>query len=305
MKKVSCIITSYKRDISIVKRALKSILAQTWENIEVLIIDDNRGEGAYEFSEPMRMLAYEFDKVRYFQTREPHGAQVARNMGIDNATGDYIAFLDDDDEWLPEKLEKQVRLMEENPEAGMCYCKGYIVDESRAVPDNGNIYGKAFKPAVTYKELLRDDTIGTTSQALIRREVFEKVGGFDVRFPARQDYEMWVRISRDFKMVGVDEPLFKYYKNMQGVEHDQISHSAEKCIKGYELLYDKYKADIDKDSAAKFNIVFHLAHFYRVAGRKTEGYLGYVRSFFTSPKLFCYQGWRGVRKKFKRGKKKK
>ena len=290
MKKVSCVITSYKRDISIVRRALMSVLSQTWENIEVLLVDDNRGEGSEAFTEPIKALADEFEKVRYLKTTDPCGAQAARNLGIKNAQGEFIAFLDDDDEWLPHKIEKQVAMLEENPDAGMCYCRGYIINEAKVNVNDGEIYGKAFKPEVTYRELLRDDTIGTTSQAIMRREVFDKVGGFDEEFPARQDYEMWIRISKSYRVIGIREPLFKYYKNMSGVKHTQISHSAEKCIKGYELLFEKYYDDIIKDSKAKFNIVFHLAHFFRMAGRKVDGYKYYVRALLCSPSMFFYQG---------------
>lgn len=295
MKKVSCVITSYKRDISIVRRALMSVLSQTWENIEVLLVDDNRGEGSEAFTEPIKALADEFEKVRYLKTTDPCGAQAARNLGIKNAAGEYVAFLDDDDEWLPEKIKKQVEYLEKNPDAGMCYCRGYIVNEANKIADSGEIYGKLFKSEVTYKELLRDDKIGTTTQAVIRREVFDKVGGFDEAFPARQDYEMWIRISKSYRVIGIREPLFKYYKNMTGVKHTQISHSAEKCIKGYELLNAKYYDDIMKDRKARFNIVFHLAHFYRMAGRSSDGYKEYVKAFFCSPSMFMFQGSIAVR----------
>ncbi|MCR5627041.1 MAG: glycosyltransferase [Lachnospiraceae bacterium] len=192
---VTAVVTSYKREYAIVKRAIDSIVGQTYNNIEynnveILLIDDNRGEEGKTYSEALMALEKISPIIKIHHTKDRHGSQVARNLGISLAKGRYIAFLDDDDEWLPEKLAEQVIYMDSHPETGLCYCNGYIVyegsDKNKRIPRfDGN-----FTSDTDYRGLLREDVIGSTSQALIRREVFDKVGLFDEALPASQDYEM-------------------------------------------------------------------------------------------------------------------
>ena len=111
---VSCIIPSYKRTDTL-RRAINSVLKQTYKNIEVLIVDDNfNGD---EYSEQVRNIVVSFDNPRIRLISQPmhiNGAE-ARNAGVRAAKGEYIAFLDDDDEWLSEKIEKQLRFLKDNP----------------------------------------------------------------------------------------------------------------------------------------------------------------------------------------------
>ncbi len=290
---ISCIITSYQREKEIVSRAVTSVINQTLPCREILIIDDNRGEGARVFSEGLSELTALSDRIRVIPTEGGHGAQKARNTGIRHAGGRYLAFLDDDDAWLPRKLEKQAALLEAHPEVGMCYCNGEIVDLATDPPKITKIWESGFHARVTYEDMLRQDYIGSTSQAMVRKEAFEVCGSFDEALPARQDYEMWIRLSRHYPLYGIDEPLFRYYRN-SGVS--QLSHSWKRCMTGHDMIYRKYRADIDRSRAARFNIVFHRAHYYMM-GRREEGFscalkaVGwYIRAFFTSPALFWEQG---------------
>ncbi len=297
MKKpaVSCVITSYKRDKATVKRALDSILSQTFQDYEIVIVDDNRGEGADEYSLPIKTLEETDGRVRVIKTEGGHGSQYARNTGIIHSVGRYVAFLDDDDEWLPEKLDKQYALMEENPSAGLCYTDGYRVNEKKDPGKRELIHAGFFNPALTFRELLHEDRIGTTSQAFIRREVFDKCGMFDTDMPARQDYEMWLRISRDYPIKGIKEGLYLYH-----LKHDegQITRDWRKSVKAHLLLGEKYKEDIRGDRDAEFNVAFHVAHYYRRGFERDKDnrikwlFLSlkyYIRSFFISPSYFFKQ----------------
>ncbi|MCR4591442.1 MAG: glycosyltransferase [Lachnospiraceae bacterium] len=298
---VTCVITSYRRDKKIVERALNSVLSQNYSPLQILIIDDNRGEGAEDFSRGLLEIAEGKENVSVIKTENGHGGQRARNTGIDHAEGRYVAFLDDDDEWLPEKTAVQVALLEENPEAGLSYCKGYLIDNTYDPPRIGT-----FKSGdnISFEDLLKSDSIGTTTQAVIPKKVFDDVGGFDEAFPARQDYEMWLRITKKYPTAGSREILYKYYKEKG---NGQVSHKWEKCVKGYELIHEKYCEDIDKSRAARFNIVFHIAHHLLEGASltgdgklKKQAIRDYIRSFFISPSCFMVQGFYFLRTKKRR-----
>jgi len=297
---VSAVITTCRRKIHIVERALNSVLAQTCPPVEVILVDDNRDDeegrqlSAALLSLVEKLSAGEAAKgeggipIIKVKTQDgKHGAQAARNTGIHRSKGELIAFLDDDDEWLPEKLKLQRELLLKRPDAGMCFCRGYRVNQAFDPPYVNDFQGAAFKEEVTYSELLRGDCIGTTSQAMVRRSVFEKVGDFDEELPARQDYEMWIRIAGDFPIVGCPEYLFNYYKNGVGV---QITKNWDNCIKGHSVIYRKYKKDIDSDPAAKFNVIFYMAHYHMCKGDKAGMIKYYIQSFFINPAEFWKKG---------------
>ncbi len=291
--RVSCIVTSYRREISVVKRAIDSILIQTYTDYEILVVDDNRGEGADFYSQSIRKLEGLDTRITVLKTEGGHGGQYARNTGIIHSCGEFVAFLDDDDEWVPEKLEKQLKIMETHPEVGLCYTDGYAVNEVKNPDKKVLIHGQYFNPRLTFRELLHEDRIGSTSQAMIRRSVFNTVGMFDTDMPARQDYEMWLRISRIFPIYGIDEGLYIYHL---ASDEGRITRNWKNCVKAHTLLGEKYHDEIKGDRDAEFNVVFHIAHYYRIGfGIERNAYLFfkflhlYIRSFFLSPRYFIKQ----------------
>ena len=280
---ISCIVTSFRREKAVVKRALDSILAQTFEDYEILLIDDNWGEGSETFSKALEELGGLSDRITVIKTEGGHGAQRARNTGIAHASGKYLAFLDDDDEWLPTKLAKQAAVLDSDPIIGMCYCNSMVVNENFNPPKVITDKAGKFVTSASYADMLRCDNVGSTSKAMIRENVFETVGGFDESLPARQDYEMWVRISKSFAIRGIDEMLVKYH--ISG-GNGQISKNWDNCIDGHTKLYLKYKSDIDRDPRARFNIFFYLAHYHRMKGNTFKALILYAKSFFVSPAGF-------------------
>ena len=264
------------------RRALLSVLSQTLPPVEILLIDDNRGEEGEPYSEGLMGLTSLSPLIRLIKTEGGHGAQWARNTGIRNAAGDFVAFLDDDDEWMPKKLEEELKCLEKHPEAAMCFCNGYIVDERTDPPAIKEEDYLSFPKVVHYNDMLEGDLIGSTSKPLIRKEVFDEVGLFDVDFPARQDYEMWLRITRAHPAVGVDKRLIRYHLAGNG----QISMNRERCIEGHKMLYQKYRSDIDMNRKARFNVEFYLAHYYMKMGDHAHAWAYYTRSLFISPAGF-------------------
>lgn len=248
---VSVIITSYKRPVDVVERAVMSVLTQTYSDLEVLIVDDN-----HDNSPESEQLAQAFtgrDRVRYIKQDGNKGACAARNLGIEKAQGEFIGFLDDDDTWEKDKLEVQLARFEGNDETvAMVYCLGDVIVCTTNPPTVEEYYTtKLFKDEITFKDQLKYDYIGSTSQALIRKSCLVALGGFDESLPARQDYEMWLRISKDYRILGVNKVLFHYY------QHDmvQITKSPKKALTGYRIVYNKYKKYYKADKSAYIGLL--------------------------------------------------
>lgn len=232
---ISVIITTYKREPALVSRAISSVLKQTYRDIEIIVVDDSPDN--YTFREDVKKLVMKYSEInedveiRYIAHEKNCGACVARNTGLKNANGEYVAYLDDDDEWLPQKLEKQMRTIE-STDAALVYC-GYI---SR---DDGT--GEEMEKKVEYHKgnvhdiLLYKNFIGSTSLPLIRTECLKAIDGFDSRMQSAQDYDVWLRLSAKYIVDYVPEALAIYH------EHDgiQISSSPQKKIKGLERINQK------------------------------------------------------------------
>lgn len=241
---VSVVVTTYKRSKAMLKECLTSVEDQTYRPIEIILVDDNPPD-APEKREAAE-LAKQYDNVTLIVHEKNTGAQKSRNDGIRAARGAYVAFLDDDDIWLKEKLEKQIPLFDD-PQVGLVYCRGY--QTAGDLSDHSTPYSRFFRPECTHRSLLAFDDIGTTSQAVIRKSCFDQVGDFDERLPARQDYEMWLRLSSRYRVVG--SPEFLFVRRMHASASGQISRSREKAKIGFETIYQKYKADYRKDRKAR------------------------------------------------------
>ena len=253
---VSVIITTYKRPAAVVERAMESVFAQTYKDLEVIVVDDNLND-----SEESRDLCSTFsgrERIQYVKQDGNKGACAARNLGIKKAKGEFIGFLDDDDLWEPDKLELQLKRFEGTDEnVGMVYTLGdvwYCTQEPPVVEEYYTT--KLYKDEITFSDQLEYDRIGSTSQALIRKSCLVALGGFDESLPARQDYEMWLRISKSYRILGVKKVLFHY------CQHDmvQITKSPKKALTGYRIVYNKYKEDYKKDKKAHIGLLDRMIH---------------------------------------------
>lgn len=274
---VSVIITTYGRAGNLIFEAINSVRNQTYNNIEIIVVDDN-GKGT-DTQKSNELLFEKEEDIKYIANEKNSGAQVSRNVGIIEAEGEYIACLDDDDIWMPEKIEKQVRLMEEQNLA-LVFCNGY-----RFYNDDLNdkkLYQFNFisDRLLDFTTELRSDHIGSTSIPLMRKSYLSQTGLFDVDMPARQDYEMWLRFCKYYKVKGIDEPLF-YYRYHSGV---RITKSFEKEIRSYQLLLKKYKDDYNKDYFAKSNILFTMCRTYLKSSHFIKALIYGLRAFINSPK---------------------
>jgi len=204
---ISVIIPSYNRR-ELLKRALISVYAQTLQPAEVIVIDDGSTDGTES------MLRLEFPRVIAIH-QENLGVSAARNLGLQQTSGDWLAFLDSDDEWLPEKLRKQQLALESNPEYRICHTEENWIR-------NGIQVGVPKKYAKTggwiFSDCLPLCAI-SPSTVLIHRSVFSAVGQFDARLPACEDYDLWLRISANYPVLLVAQPQI----NKHGGHQDQLS----------------------------------------------------------------------------------
>jgi len=186
-----------------------SVFAQTAADFEVIIVDDHSA------GDEVAALVREHNdgRLRSLKVTGRGGAATARNIGIRGATADYIAFLDDDDEWLPGKLAAQLGVMERcDRTTGGVYTARLTIDSLNGRTKTERFQAR-FQPGVT-------DTVITTSSVLLRRECFERVGFFDEDLAVGSDYDMWIRIGREYAFHYLDEVLVKYYVHMENLSHD-------------------------------------------------------------------------------------
>ncbi len=203
---VSAIITTYNRP-DLLPRAIDSVINQTFDDLECIVVDDCSPND--ETTEVVKTI--DDDRVRYIRHDENRGVSAARNTGIEHARGKYIAFLDDDDEWLPSKLNKQVNLFENlSAEYGIVYC--WMNYHS----DNQNKIVREYCPTLRgdiFPHTLDGQPIGSTSTLVVRKPVAEEYR-FDESLPRGVDGDFIRRVSQEYKIDYVPETLVRYY-----VEH--------------------------------------------------------------------------------------
>lgn len=231
---VSVIIPAYNAE-AYVRQTLESALAQTYEHLEVLVIDDGSGDGTADI---VREVAAEDGRVRLFQQANG-GVASARNHGIEHARGEYIAPLDADDLFYPQKLEAQVTRMEAGGEGvGMVYCWWTSMDQS------GRVFGGSSPWRIegdVYEQLLYVNFIGNASVPLYRRSVLEHVGGYDESLRARggqgcEDWELSLRVAEDYE-VGLAAGYHAAYRGVPG----SMSAGCNTMAASYRLVMNDVK----------------------------------------------------------------
>lgn len=244
---ISCIITTYKRNVSVLSRAIDSIINQTYKDIEVIVVNDAPEEK--KLCKQIKSLIEKYpENVKYIEHEKNKGACAARNTGIGISKGEYIAFLDDDDEWIENKLELQLKKMNEE-NAAMVYCDYLFVDAS-----GNEVYKKPFMEYLEgntdFERLLCFNFIGSTSFPLIKASVLRGVHGFNENLKSSQDHEVWLKIARKNKIAYVEEALVKYYYTEVA-----ITRSSKNRNQGYTYLLKEFH-----DEYAKNKKVLHCRY---------------------------------------------
>jgi len=210
---VSVVIPTIKGREKLLKRAIASVKSQTYNNIELIVVDENKP------------------------------APKQRNIGMERAKGDYIAFLDDDDLWSPQKIEKQMKVMEsEGVDFVVC---SYYDERINAVRE---------PKARNSKDLLLSFSNFETSAILFKKELCNKIGGMDTRFKSEQNHELFYRFSKVGTFSIIKEPLM-----IKGYDGNNIGSNRINKLQGYTLFHWKFKKDILKMGITK--TLFMLSKF--------------------------------------------
>lgn len=233
---VSVVIPTYKRPYQTLLRAVKSVLEQSYGNIEVIIVDDSPLDDINRKEVETNVKSIKDKRVKYIQHKNNQGACKARNTGIRYSSGTFIAFLDDDDEWLPQKIEMQLRKFNDE-KVGLVYCDSNTITVSGSKVMKSKIRAHRIAGWV-FDRLIINNFIGSTSFVIIRREIIDNCGLFKTDMKSAQDAEFWLRISKKYKVDFVDEPLVNYYIH----EGDRISTNIANKIQGLEKINEINKS---------------------------------------------------------------
>jgi len=196
---VSVIIPTYKGAEESLSRAIDSVLNQTYQNIEVIVVDDNDPGTEERRRTEMIMERYsDNNRVLYVKHERNRNAAAARNTGFDNCNGDYICFLDDDDIFEPTKVAHQVAYLEEHPEYDAVYCGRFQDGKTITYSKTGDLS----------EEILCMSFTPCTSSIMIRRDPYIILGGFDEQYRRHQDFEFLLRFFERFSIGAIELPLF-------------------------------------------------------------------------------------------------
>lgn len=227
---VSVVVPTYKRPKKL-NRAIKSVIKQTYENLEIIVVNDAPTTNIEN------IINFQDNRIIPINHEKNKGAPAARNTGIKEAKGEFIALLDDDDKWLPQKIEKQVRKFEElDDNYGLIYTWAKIIykDSTKKM--------KPRKEGEVYLDFLKGSFIPGLPTTLIKRKVFSQSGMFDEKLKSAQDWEMWIRIAKNYKISFVPKILTIIYQD----HSDRISTDLERRYQGGEHVIKKHRSEFEK-----------------------------------------------------------
>jgi glycosyltransferase involved in cell wall biosynthesis len=220
MPLISVIIPVYNAEKTIVA-TIKSVLSQTFADIEVIIINDGSKDSTLEVLKSISDF-----RLKIFSYQNA-GQAVSRNRGLSLASGEYISFLDADDLWTADKLEAQLKALQDNPQASVAYSWTNYIDEQdnflvagTYIIENGNVY----------KKLLVSNFIENGSNPLIRRQALVEVGGFESAMTPAEDWDLWLRLAARYSFIGVPSAQILYRVSANSASANLLKTEAA-CLK--------------------------------------------------------------------------
>lgn len=237
------------------ERAIESVLDQTYSPLELIIVDD----ASHDATASLLSAYDEKDNVIILRNSEPRGAAVSRNIAVNNARGEFITGIDDDDYWRPNRIEEMVKGWQNGQYGGICSNDRMDFGEREIVWKK--------KPVIRLQDLLYYNMVG--NQVFTKRSYFLELGGYDEKLPSAQDYDLWIRLTHDYG------PIKNVQKTTQVVnmrdDEDRITTSGNQ-IEGYIQCFEKHQTKMNASQMKyqKYRI--------RLASGEESGWLEMFRS---------------------------
>lgn len=254
---LSIIIISYENSSLILRRAIQSVLEQSYKNYEVILVDANKEGSAYSLG--LREDMEKYPEIPVISCPSKRGEfAAAKNQGAEQANGTYLAFLMAGDAWNQECASSQIEVLEENSDIALAFCQSWQQeDDALSV-----CYKTAPEPAAVPaagRASLSQEAIHSVSQAMFRRTAFEDMFGFDTRIHKQDDYDMWIRLAQKHKIASIDRNLVCSYvdKTVLKKTHRLID------VVGYLQLYSKHYKMYRKNPAARYELYLKIEACYR------------------------------------------
>ncbi len=285
MTGVSVILPTYNR-AHLVARAVQSVLSQTYRDFELVVVDDASDDNTRDV-----LSQFTDQRLCYIRHPERRGAAAARNTGIDVSQGEYIAFQDSDDEWLPEKLAQQLKMiMQAGPETGVIYCRFQRVYEGkRSYYPSVLRTGISHLPLATrklsgelYLALLQGNWI-TTQTALVRRVCFEQSGSFDPQLKRFQDWDLWLRLAQYYRFGYLGHVLVRTY-----FSPDSLSADSDTLIPAFERLIRKHATGTRLGRYLVAQYWYALGSYACREGQRNQGVYHFIRAVRLCPFNMTY-----------------
>lgn len=275
---ITIVIPAYNAS-EFISETINSVLNQTLESIEVIVVND----GSIDNTEKV-VSGFSDDRIRLISIKNK-GVSNARNVGYSEAKGSYVAFLDADDVWLQDNLESKLQLLEDHPSVGLVHSDGEVIDKESK--PTGEI--KSGKSGNLLESLLLWDgtNIPAPSSILVRKNVIEKVGGFDTRLSTAADQEFFFRVANIFEIARVEKVTWNYRVHDLNM-HQNIMHMEKDHIRAYQIAHENglFKSRAFR-SRCFARMYFILAGSWWVNRSKhPRTFVNLCKSFFAHPITF-------------------
>jgi GT2 family glycosyltransferase len=261
MPTISVIVPVYNAERTILE-TIRAVQQQTFLDLELIVINDGSTDRSLEL-----LNTVNDPRLRVFSYPNG-GVSVARNRGITHASGDFLAFLDHDDLWTPDKLELQLAALQQHPEAGVAYSWTYYMDEKGEsfYPDN-----PVFFEGDVYSQFLVDNFIASGSNCLIRKQAVESVGEFDPSLPGCDDWDYWLRLARHWYFVVVPKRQI-FFRQSLGSQSSKVEMMERNSLKVIEKAFQAAPLEMQSlKNRSLANTYRYLAQMYLTRVTSSDG----------------------------------